>query len=83
MKVLQIASLSTIANAQPRQTAEVQGDIRVIEKPHNICHMDQVPAGYKCDEVDGRTVCEAPCNGGYKRYYCECYRKIGFILLYE
>ena len=83
MKIFQIASLSTIANAKPHQTADVQGDITVIEKPHNICQMNQVPAGYTCEEIDGRTVCQAPCDGGYKRYNCECYRKIGFILLYE
>ena len=83
MKVFQLAALSLVEAKPQRQEALVQGDIRVIEKPHNICPMNQVAGDFTCEEIDGKTICEKPCDGGYKRMYCKCYRCIGFILLYE
>jgi len=83
MKVLQIAALALVEATPQRQVTLVQGDIRVIEKPHNICPMDQVPDEYTCGEVNGKKVCEKSCDGGYERMYCECYRRVGFILLYD
>ena len=84
MKVLALAAASVGVQGRNLETATIRGEIRVIEKPHNTCDQGQVPDDYICYEnEDAKLMCEAPCNGGQKRMYCECYRKRGFILMYD